>query len=216
MGKPWHLAHDIADVVLAHALLAGHVTRRTGKEISMSGDCIILIFAIAPVPGYAKTRLARNPGNDSAAHLALRMLENTVDVAVKADVGPVQLCCAPDASHPAFTAAREQGILLKAQGEGDLGASMHWTFCDALLRHQRAIVIGTDAPALGPASLKDAAESRRTKPAVFAPASDGGYALVGLSAPVPELFEDMAWNTASVMEATHERLKRTRTHFINT
>lgn len=175
----------------------------------MSDDCIILIFAKAPVPGYAKTRLARTLGDDVAASLALRMLNHTVAAAVRADIGPVQLCCAPDTAHAAFReASREWGVSVEVQGEGDLGARMHRAFCRALRYHQRVIIIGTDAPALGGDLLRKAAEALQAKPAVFAPASDGGYALVGLTVQAPELFENMTWSTGSVMANTRERLAR--------
>ena len=42
--------------------------------------------------------------------------------------------------------------------------------------------------------------------AVFVPALDGGYALIGLRCAAPTLFSGMAWSTASVMADTRERL----------
>ena len=42
--------------------------------------------------------------------------------------------------------------------------------------------------------------------AVFVPALDGGYALVGLRQPAPWLFDRMGWSTATVMADTRERL----------
>ena len=43
--------------------------------------------------------------------------------------------------------------------------------------------------------------------AVFLPAEDGGYGLVGLVRPVPEIFRDMSWSTDRVMAETRERLR---------
>jgi rSAM/selenodomain-associated transferase 1 len=174
----------------------------------MSRDCAILIFAKAPVPGFAKTRLARQIGEEKAAALAAHMLEHTVAAAVAANVGPVQLCCAPDTAHSAFQyAAQNHGVSLVEQGEGDLGARLHRAFCCALTLYRGAIIIGTDAPGLDAAHLRQASVALQQKRAVFAPASDGGYALVGLTGPVPALFEDMAWSTSSVMASTRERLR---------
>ena len=42
--------------------------------------------------------------------------------------------------------------------------------------------------------------------AVFVPAADGGYALVGLTRPAPSLFTAMPWSTSNVMALTRERL----------
>lgn len=175
----------------------------------MSRDCTILIFAKAPVPGFAKTRLARLIGEESAAALAARMLDHTVAAAVAAEVGPVQLCCAPDTTHAAFTdAMRNHGVSLVEQGDGDLGTRLHSAFCRALTSHRSVIIIGTDAPSLDATHLRQAAIVLQQKRAVFVPASDGGYALVGLTEPVPVLFEDMAWSTSSVMAHTRKRLQR--------
>lgn len=175
----------------------------------MNMACAIFIFAKAPVPGFAKTRLARQIGDDRAAALAARMLEHTVDAAMASEVGPVQLCCAPDTSHAAFLhAAQRHHVSLTSQGEGDLGARLHRAFCRALASHERVIIIGTDAPGLGAGQLRQAAAALQHKPAVFIPASDGGYALVGLTKPVPALFINMAWSTGSVMAESRERLQR--------
>jgi glycosyltransferase A (GT-A) superfamily protein (DUF2064 family) len=75
-----------------------------------------------------------------------------------------------------------------------------------LATHARALLIGTDAPALDAAVLHAAAAALAAHDAVFVPALDGGYALVGLSTPAPErLFADIAWSTPQVMATTLER-----------
>lgn len=172
----------------------------------MTGSCAVIVFAKAPIAGYAKTRLARAIGDQAAARLAQRMLAETVKNAVAAEVGPVELCCAPDDSHPAFTSAKStHGLALTLQGEGDLGIRMHRALERTLRHHPHALLIGTDAPGLGPQQLRDAADLLRSHPAVFAPAVDGGYVLVGLSAPQPRLFEDIAWSTPQVMAQSRQR-----------
>lgn len=175
----------------------------------MSSSCALIVFAKAPIPGYAKTRLARAIGSEAAARLARRMLAETVNNAVAADVGPVELCCAPDDSHPAFLdAAATHHLALTRQGDGDLGARMHRALERTLRVYPRALLIGTDAPGLGPQQLRDAARLLRSQPAVFGPAADGGYVLVGLSAPHLGLFEEIEWSTPRVMAQTRERARQ--------
>ena len=41
--------------------------------------------------------------------------------------------------------------------------------------------------------------------AVFGPAEDGGYVLVGLRSPPPGLFSGPAWGTSTVMSETRSR-----------
>lgn len=168
----------------------------------------IIVFAKAPVPGLAKTRLAPALGEAGAAALAERMLRHALAQAVAADVGPVELCAAPDASHPALqAAAAEHGVRLTEQGTGDLGLRMHRAFARSLMHHGRVLLIGTDAPSLDAGVLRQAASALQDHDAVFVPALDGGYALVGQRRADPRWFTDMRWSHDRVMQDTRERLR---------
>jgi uncharacterized protein len=168
----------------------------------------IIVFAKAPVPGLAKTRLAPALGEAGAAALAERMLHHALAQATAAGVGPVELCVAPDATHPALqAAAAEHGAFLTEQGTGDLGLRMHRALTRSLMRHGRALLIGTDAPALDAGVLRQAASALQDHDAVFVPALDGGYALVGQRRADPRWFSDMRWSHDRVMDETRERLR---------
>jgi rSAM/selenodomain-associated transferase 1 len=170
--------------------------------------CALIVMAKAPVPGFAKTRLIPALGAEGAAQLARWLLDRAVVAAHASGLGPVELCGTPDTSHPAFAARRTQpGIRLEAQGEGDLGERMARALARALRTHPRALLIGTDAPQLDAGVLRRAASALDANDAVFVPAFDGGYALVGLRQPAPELFTDMPWSTAEVMACTRARLR---------
>ena len=163
-------------------------------------------MAKAPVPGQAKTRLIPRLGPDGAARLAERMLRRAVEQAVDARIGSVELCCTPDASHPAFVQLAHGGVRLSEQGDGDLGVRMSRAIASALQQQDAVIVIGTDTPALDAAVLRRARDALVDHDAVFAPAADGGYTLVGLRAPAPRLFDDIPWSTRQVMRVTRERI----------
>ncbi|MDO9313946.1 MAG: TIGR04282 family arsenosugar biosynthesis glycosyltransferase [Burkholderiaceae bacterium] len=165
-------------------------------------------MAKAPEPGYAKTRLIPTLGEAGAATLAERLLVHAIEQALTSALGPVDLCCAPDASHPAFRrCAASERVQLSNQFDGDLGARMHHAFARALAGHGRALLIGTDAPHLDAGRLREAAAALDTRDAVFVPAHDGGYALVGLRYAMPWLFEGMTWSTPRVMDDTRARLR---------
>lgn len=169
--------------------------------------CAILVFAKAPVAGHAKTRLIPALGAQGAARLAQRMLDKTLAAAVAAKIGPVTICCTPTTDHPAFArAVSRHGVMLADQGDGDLGARMHRGLSSALQTHDAAIVIGTDCPALDGTFLQLAAQALQTSAAVFAPATDGGYVLAGMTRPMPSLFDGIAWSTETVMAHTRDRL----------
>ena len=190
----------------------------------------VIVFAKAPVAGQAKTRLAPALGAAGAAALAERLLDHAVAQAVAANLGSVALCVTPHAAHPAFQRLRARhGLALTLQGDGDLGTRMHRAITQALTqpltqppeRHRSVLLIGSDAPALTAAVLRAAAAALDDADAdagagagagaggdadaVFVPALDGGYVLVGLRRPAPALFANVAWSTGQVMAMTRQR-----------
>lgn len=169
----------------------------------------LIVFAKAPVAGRAKTRLIPALGAEGAAALAERMLEHALAAAVAAQPDAVELCVTPDAAHPLFRRLLQAhpDLRMTVQGEGDLGARMQRAFERVLRAHDRALLIGTDAPAVDATLLRRAAVALDEHDAVLVPALDGGYALVGLRSPQPALFADMAWSTPQVMAATRDRLR---------
>ena len=65
------------------------------------------------------------------------------------------------------------------------------------------LLIGTDCPALRPEHLSDSLGALHVDiDAVFIPAEDGGYVLVGMKRPHPELFSGISWGTSEVMSQT--------------
>jgi rSAM/selenodomain-associated transferase 1 len=176
----------------------------------------LIVFAKAPVAGQAKTRLVPALGPDGAAALARRLLDHAVGqagAAARSLHASLELCVTPHAEHDAFARlALGHGLELTTQGGGDLGARMDRALRRSLWHADRALLMGTDAPALDAAMLLQAAQALEDADAVFVPAFDGGYALVGLRAPAPRLFDGMAWSTPGVMQATRERARAVGLH----
>lgn len=166
----------------------------------------VAVFAKAPVPGAVKTRLAGVLSPADAAALHEKLVERALATARQAEIGDVELWCAPDASHPFFArCAQRFGAALRVQEGADLGERMSRAF-EAAHRDGRGLVlIGSDCPVLEPRDLRDAALARATHDAVFVPAEDGGYVLVALAAPEPRLFTGISWGGADVMARTRER-----------
>jgi rSAM/selenodomain-associated transferase 1 len=170
-----------------------------------------MVFAKAPQPGRVKTRLISALGETGAAQLQQQLIERTLRTAAAADLGTVELWCAPGPDDPYFSdCARRHEIILWAQGEGDLGLRMARALESAVEDGALGLLIGCDCPALTPAYLREAAAVLAGEDdAVFGPAEDGGYVLVGVARrPAKELFEDIAWGGATVMEETRKRLAR--------
>lgn len=169
----------------------------------------IAVFAKAPVPGRVKTRLAADLGDERAARLAASLTTHALAMAVGAAMGPVELWCSPDAKHPFFgECAARFGVNLREQRGADLGERMQVAIGDALAAGSPVLLIGSDCPALDAAILERAAAALGRHDAVFVPAEDGGYVLVGMARRVAGAFDGIAWGRDTVMQQTRERLVR--------
>ncbi len=186
------------------------MSRRHAAAERMSAACRIVVMARAPVPGETKRRLIPAIGAKRAAALHRAMIRRAVETALAAGTGPVELWCTPDTDHACFRGLRARtGIALRAQAGADLGQRMHGAIA---ARPGAAAVIGTDCPFLEPDDLVRVAGALRSAAAdvVIVPALDGGYVLVGVGRPRPELFTRVDWGTERVLAQTRERARTAR------
>jgi len=168
---------------------------------------MIIVFAKAPVPGEAKTRLIPRLGAWGAARVHAGLVLHALRIATAAD-RVVELH--GTRRHSFF---RTLGIPFKLQKGRDLGERMH----HALSRNPGAILIGTDCPGLKVADLRRAARWLRSGyQVVLAPAEDGGYALIGARHVSAEMFRGIAWGTSHVYEETVKRLRGYRWRALRT
>ena len=177
-----------------------------------STGCRVIVFAKAPEPGKVKTRLIPTLGEAGAAALHRRLVMHTLRTAQDAGLGPIELWCAPDARHAFFLECeRNFGASLHSQCEGDLGARMRRAIETILARAKRAILVGSDIPALSAQYLRDAERALSgARDVVIGPAEDGGYVLIGLERSDPELFRDIPWGEPEVLAETRGRIAALR------
>lgn len=167
----------------------------------------ILIFAKAPAPGRAKTRLIPALGEAGAARLALRMFELALEQAQAAAIGPTELCMSPAPGAPDWAGIKiPAGIETSDQGEGDLGERMARAARRCIEHEEVVLLTGTDCPDLTATRLREAAARLADHDAVLYPAADGGYPLLGLRTFDASLFTNIPWSTASVAALTLERI----------
>jgi rSAM/selenodomain-associated transferase 1 len=163
----------------------------------------IAIFARAPVPGQAKTRLVPALGANGAAALQAALIRHTLQTAFKSGA-TTELWCHPDVHHPLFkSCAQEYGVICHQQQGEDLGARMRHA-ADA--SPGPVVLIGTDCPTLLSEDLTAALDGLEEFDAVLGPAADGGYYLLGLNCSARPLFEGVAWGTDRVLAVTRDRL----------
>ena len=99
----------------------------------------------------------------------------------------------------AFRSLYGDTVTLTPQGDGDLGARMARVAAPNL-------IIGSDCPGVIPELFRAAAGALEERDVVIGPATDGGYYLIGMTRPMPFLFEDMEWSTPRVFADTLGRL----------
>lgn len=175
----------------------------------MSAAGAVIVFARAPEPGRCKTRLIPALGPEGAAALHRRLVRHTLDTALAAGAGSVELWCAPDTRHAFFEECRAAlAVPLVAQPGGDLGQRMAGAFAAVLAGRPHALLLGSDAPSLTAADLRQAGDALAGgAEVVIVPAEDGGYVLIGLARPAAAIFQGIDWGSDRVLAQTLERLR---------
>lgn len=166
---------------------------------------MLIVFTRTPEPGSTKTRLIPALGHDGAADLQRAMTEHIVRRAslLRGSRGlPVEIRYV-GGSESQLRDWLGDGVAYRPQGDGDLGARMDAAFHQAFLAgHPRAVIVGSDCPGITSARMGQALDALDGHDLVLGPAHDGGYYLIGLRRPVPELFDGPAWGTETVLEQT--------------
>jgi rSAM/selenodomain-associated transferase 1 len=166
----------------------------------------LIVFLKHPEPGAVKTRLTPALGAEAAAALYRALAEEVLKATVPR-LGEYETLVFFDPPG-AVEAIRAwlPGMRLRPQCAGDLGARMTAAFRRAFERGGRRVaIIGTDAPAVSRETVVGALAALDEADVVVGPAEDGGYYLLALRAPRPELFEGVAWSTPAVLEQTLAR-----------
>lgn len=167
----------------------------------------IVIIAKAPQPALAKTRLIPALGANGAADLARHMLVHTLDKALAANIGTVELCVTPAPADPVWQTLPIPDVVHRSdQGGGDLGERMARAAQRVTDGGESVVLIGTDCPELNIEHLRQVADELQRADVSIFPTADGGYALLGLNRFHPSLFSDMPWSTGTVAFQTLRRV----------
>jgi rSAM/selenodomain-associated transferase 1 len=172
---------------------------------------LLVIVAKAPVPGEVKTRLYSDLTPAAATDLYRCFLQDRI--AEMSSLKGIDLAIAytPEDSEAYFAAITSNGFDLFPQNGKDLGERLNNIFVQKSAEGYDAItIIDSDTPDLPKSIIQESYElltSGRAE-AVFGPCYDGGYYLVGLCKPQPEMFQGIPWSTATVLHKTLEIAKR--------
>jgi len=174
----------------------------------------LIVMVKEPRPGRVKTRLGRDIGVIPATwwfrHQSARLLRTLRDPRWQ-----TLLAVAPDRAVASRVWPADLPRL--PQGNGDLGARMK-----RMLRsvgNGPVCLIGADIPGIRPAHIARAFAALGSHDAVFGPAADGGYWLVGAKHParLPHgLFSDVRWSSEHALTDTLATLPGWRIALVDT
>jgi len=153
----------------------------------------LYIFAKAPAMGKAKTRLAADIGKVHAHRLYRAMLSKVIQH-VQDPRWDTTLMATP---ARAIGSVREwDGLTQIPQAKGSLSPRLLAAFAN----RGPTLVIGTDCPQVTRNDIADGFAALRHHAAVFGPADDGGFWLMGMNGPVmPNVFEKVRWSHAETL-----------------
>ena len=169
-------------------------------------ESAIILFTLSPeAEGLRKPLGLETPPR--AATLFATLIDHVASVCV--GLPGADLLVATDSET-----ALPKGARSLPQRGRDFGESLRLAFEDAFrLGYRRVVVIGNDAPEISRPYLSEALDELEPgdkpggKKAVLGPAVDGGYNLLGLTAPCAAAFESMPWGGSDVARRTEARLE---------
>ncbi len=170
---------------------------------------VLILFTRIPRLGIGKRRLARHIGDRSALILARHMLAQT-QRRLRRLRGITRIIALTPDHHARLSAPGWQKI---GQGRGDLGTRMARAI--GHYPNRSVILIGSDIPDITEADIRHAVRLLRGHHAIFGPAEDGGYWLIGQSARRPPTpFAHVRWSSPHALADTMANFTRQRTHLL--
>lgn len=161
---------------------------------------VVLIFAKNLIYGEVKTRLAVTTGNDIAFSVYSELLKHTQTITKDIYADKIVFYSDPIEGQDIW---RNETYKKEIQQGKDLGERMQNAFAYVFENgYEEAIIIGTDCFELTSSIINKAFSHLKDNDIVIGPAEDGGYYLLGMKKLHTELFQDISWSTAHVLQQT--------------
>jgi len=173
----------------------------------------LVIMVKAPQVGRVKTRLAAAIGTVEALRCYRVLLEHTVRRLASDRRWLTTLAVTPDCAVGAIAAwaSAVAPVIVKPQGPGGLGQRMQ-RLMDRMPPGP-VVIVGSDIPCIARRDIAAAFRALGGSDAVFGPAEDGGYWLVGQRRMprVLRLFDAVRWSSEHTLADTLANLNGRRT-----
>ncbi len=166
---------------------------------------LLVVVAKAPQPAKVKTRLSPELSPDEASNLYRCFIRDRMREISRLEDIDLAIAYTPSDSKDFFSRFLSNGFRLFPQRGQDLGQRLHNIFVDKLQQGYKAVtIIDSDTPDLPRTIVQQSFQLLGSDgvDAVFGPCHDGGYYLVGMQQPHPELFQNIVWSTATVLRDT--------------
>jgi len=174
---------------------------------------LLVVVAKAPVPGKVKTRLIPHFTPEEAAALYRCFLQDKITAISTLTGLDLAIAFTPADAGDAFAPFTRNGFELFSQKGKDLGERLNNIFLEKLAGGYDAVsIIDSDSPDLPGSAVEESFKRLLSNQSevVLGPCRDGGYYLVGMCKPHPELFYDIPWSTDAVLTNTLEKAKKLR------
>lgn len=177
-------------------------------------DRVLIVTARYPILGEVKSRIAAEIGHEQALKVYQKLLDRCLSTIAGCECLKYIFFTGTDDPQTRKQVA-ELGCGIEPQSEGDIGRRMMDAFDRVWRMHPDAhvVLVGTDVPDLRSEIIERAFAQLEDHDAVIGPATDGGYYLIGLRRPLPEVFIGPEWgmpsvcaNTVSILEASQQRI----------
>lgn len=177
--------------------------------MATASDCGLIVFLRLPEKGNVKTRIAASLGEDAA--LAIYEEMSAITLAMVSGLN-IQCYLFYEGGLP-DTAVRIPSLHYLSQSNGTLGEKMLHAFRIVLQEHKKAIIIGSDCPAVTAEDINEGFSKLDTYDVIIGPSVDGGYYLLGLKDIIPSIFKNIPWSTSTVFNDTIDITKRQRLNY---
>lgn len=160
----------------------------------------LVVMAKLPEAGRVKTRLAKQIGVAEALRVYRTVLGQTLRGLSRDTSWQTWIAVAPD--NAVYASVWPGNVSLVRQGCGDLGQRMQRLF--EILPGGPVIIIGSDIPDIQRSDIAAGFKALGSHSAVFGPAGDGGFWLVGQRRqPKPiKLFVNVRWSSEHALSDT--------------
>ena len=175
----------------------------------MNSRNLIIIFVKAPIPGFVKTRLAKDIGNEKACELYIKFTLEIIKEIIKTGFD-MEIHYFPEKDENLIKNRFGNQYKYCCQKGKDLGEKMSNSISNALSSgYEKTLICGSDIPDLKTEILIKAFKKINKNP-VIGPCDDGGYYLIGADKHSfhKDYFQNIEWSTDSVLKKTLAIMKK--------